>query len=488
MYTIDTFFHSTLWFSSGVILNRIKFIILSILVLRLGITHLAIFYVSIYLVNELSSFANRLVSSSYNRFLRDKAFTSDKKELFALINSVLQLSLILGLVNAVVVFFLAHPLAYFMKDASFIKTMQLLSMAVPFIVITNQIVIMLSVLTHYKMAVILHNILEAVLMLTFAYLAIFVLGSDVYTSLVWQVFAIILSASIALLLLHKVFSTFRINVKPAAISVKTSPVIIFNALAIMLLSHADILIIGFYFGAMTLGAYIATLVGPRLIYTIAMSGFGMFIHTADAFYQDREKVTAFSQKVMELILIFASALTIMLLLYPQETLSNIIRIHVAVDSLTVRVLSMAFFLRVFAWMAGQVLIIRKHSVENMRVNVLLTIMTFLFLLIAAPGYGFLGLAFALLTLSFLELSAKTFLAYTKSKIYFLSNKAFKILLIGIFFSITNGFIIRLDFGLFLFFFPIAFFLTLYIFQCIDKNDLLLLRGKLQGNIDNSNDM
>ena len=480
MYNVEKFFSSTLWFSFGLVLNRIKYILLSVIVLRLGSTNLAIFYVSLYLINEFSSFAIRIVSSSYNRFLRDGAFIDKKENLKATVNSSLQLALLFGLAGAVLIFFLAEPIALLIKNNAFVQAIRLLALAVPFLIVKRQITQMLSVLTKYKEAVVLQYILETVIVLSFAYFTVFVLKTDIYTVLGWQVAAIILSCFAALILLYKTMPKFQISLRPfLMIPIQTSPIILSNALFIALLSQADILIVGFYLGATRLGNYIALLVAPHLIYTIATNSFGMFLHTATPFYQETKKVTLLAQKVLQYILILAVILTILIIIYPQEMLYSVIQIHTKIDPLALRLFTLAFFIRIIAWLAGQILIVAKKSRENMFINALVAIITLPLVILITPRYGFTGLGFVFLGVFLFETLTKTTLAYQAARIPFVSNKSLKILLIGVVFYILNTFVIQMDFRLFIPYFVFSFLLLLIVFGSLSVDDWFLFNKIFQ---------
>ncbi len=476
MYSIEKFFHSTLWFSFGLVLNRIKYILLSIIVLRLGSTNLAIFYVSLYLINEFSSFAVRIVSSSYNRFLRDGAFINKGGNLKVTVNSSLQLALLFGLAGAVLIFFLAEPIALLIKNNAFAPAIRLLALAVPFLIVKRQITQMLSVLAKYKEAVVIQYILETVIVLSFAYLTVFVLKMDIYAVLGWQVAAIILACFMAITLLYKTIPKFQISLKSfLPLPMQTSPTILSNALFIALLAQADILIVGFYLGAMRLGNYIALLVAPHLIYTIATNIFGMFIHTAAPFYRETEKVTLLAQKVLQYILILAVILTIFIIIYPQEMLYGVIQIHAKVDPLALRLFTLAFFIRIIGWLAGQVLIVARHSRENMFINALVAIIALPLVIFITPKYGFTGLGFVFLGVFLLETLIKTALVYQKTRIHFISNKGLKILLIGVIFYILNTFVIRMDFRLFIPYFIFSFLFLLIITGSLGISDWFLFK-------------
>ncbi|QQG44337.1 MAG: oligosaccharide flippase family protein [Candidatus Roizmanbacteria bacterium] len=477
MHTIEKFLHSVIWFSLGLVLHRIKYILLSLIVFQLGTTNVAIFYISIYLMTEFSSFANRLTSSSYNRFLRDKRFSFDKEHLNAVINSTLQLSLILGLINALMIFFLADPIANLIKNSSFSQTIKLMSLAVPFLVVTNQVIQILSLLTKYKEAVIFHNIIESLLVLSFAGIALTFFKPSIYTILSWQIAAIIISFIIALGLLYRSLPSFKLNLTLLAIPIRISSVIFLNSTFILLLNHIDIFIVGALFGSKQLGSYIGLLVAPHLIYAIATNVFGMFIHTADSFFADTKKVTVFSRKVIESILILASLLTLFLLLFPQETLQNILRLHIRIEPLTLKLLSLSFFIRIIAWMAGQILIVTKHSDKNMQINVFISLIAAPLFIFFIPKYGFFGASLSFLLISLCDVLLKTLFVYTKTSVSFISVKAIKILLIGLFFYIING-LVPVNFNFFVIYFPFLFIAVLFLLKGIELEDFILLKHKL----------
>lgn len=456
------------------------------MIFRLGLTNLAIFYVSVYFVNEFSSFANRLVSSSYNRFLRNKSFISNEKNLHAAINSSLQLSFILGLASLLVVFFLAKPIALLIRNDSFVQTIQLFSLAVPFIILTNQIMQILTLLARFREAVILHYILDAAFVLVSAYIAVFIFKSSIHTVLVWQIIALVLSSLMALFVLHRSVPTFRLSVGFPQVPIHISSTIFSNALFIMIFSHSDVLVVGYYYGALVLGKYIVLLVAPHIIYAIATNMFGMFLHVADSFHSDTRRVTLFAQRTLQYILLLAIPLTVLLMLYPQEIVNNVIQIHMRVDPLTLQLFSIAFFLRIIAWMAGQTLIVCKKSKENMKINVLISIAAIPLLIFITPIYGLVGVASVLLIISILEVLIKSILTYTKTGVNFISAKSIKTLLVGVFFYFIYSFVLPLDFGVSILSFPLIFFIALLAFRCIDSADWALLTRQMRSSINIEN--
>ena len=482
----EAFRSSILWFSFGIVLNRIKYILLSIMIFRLGLTNLAIFYVSVYFVNEFSSFANRLVSSSYNRFLRNQSFISNEKNLHAAINSSLQLSFILGLASLLVVFFLAKPIALLIRNDSFVQTIQLFSLAVPFIILTNQITQILTLLARFREAVILHYILDAAFVLVSAYIAVFIFKSSLHTVLVWQIIALVLSSLMALFVVHRSVPTFRLSVGFPQVPIHISSTIFSNALFIMIFSHSDVLVVGYYYGSLVLGKYIALLVAPHIIYAIATNMFAMFLHVADSFYTDIRRVTLFAQRVLQYILLLAIPLTVLLILYPQRVVNDIMKIHVLIDSLALQMLSIAFFMRIIAWVAGQILIIRKKSKENMRINVLLSLIAVPLLILITPIYGFVGVASVLLAIAIFETCIKSILTYKKTGVHFISAKSIKISFIGICLYFIYSLLLPSDFGLSIFSFPFIFFIALLAFRCIDSDDWAILVRQMRSSMNMEN--
>lgn len=472
MYTIEKFFHSTFWFGLGLLLNRTKYILLTIIVLPLGLTNVAIFYVSIHLINSLSSFANRLISSSYNRFLRDERFLSDETKLHSILNSSIILSFAIGVGGAFIVFLLAFPLGLLIKEPLLIKTIQLLSLVVPFLVIIRQVMQILSLLARYKEAVLFYNVLEASITLLFGYSAVSIFRSDVYTILAWQVVAMMLSSLFAVYLLHRVIPRFRLDPNSWHMPAKFSLTIFLNALSLMLFMQVDLLIVGFYFGLLTLGSYIGLLVAPRMIYTSATSIFGMFIHTIASFYNDQRKLTMFSEKVLRLSLIITIPFVLLLLLYPHETVRDILHIHIRIDERALQLLSLAFFIRIGGWLAGQLLVITKHARENMLVNATILLGTIPLLLFATPTYGIVGVSVILLVAASLEVAIKIMLTYIKLRVYFLSTRIIKTLAIGVGLYIIMHFFMAVGFVSFLIFLPLVYTVALILFRCVNLHNWL----------------
>lgn len=473
MYSIKKFFHSVLWFSIGLVLNRIKYIILSIIVWQVGSLNLSLFYVSMYLANEFSLFAGRLTSSSYNHNLKNEKYITDKQKLNAVITASLLATLILGLLSAVIVFLLAYPISLVLKNQSFVYTIRLLSLSIPFLAIINQVMQILFLLTRYKEAVIFFNIVETALILIGAYISFLLLKLDIFTGLGWQVVAIIISAVLSVILLYKTVPEFKLifsKPKLLQIPLRFSPLVIFNSIFLVILNHADLLIVGYFFGAQLLGNYIALLVAPHLVYAIGVNMFRMFPHTASQFYQEPQKITFFSQRVIEIIIVLSFTLTIFILLYPKETLNDILQIKGNIDATAIRLFSLAFFIRITSWLGGQILMATKHYKENMAINIIFSLLSIPIFLYMIPTYSFLGAATSTLTIVSLEVIVKVFVVYNKPKIYFISDKTLRILFIGGIFYIIS-LLMRVKFDVFILYFPILFIISLLFFRCINSNDI-----------------
>ena len=409
MYTIDKFFHSTFWFGLGLLLNRTKYILLTIIIFHLGLINVAIFYISIYFVSSIASFVHRLVSSNYNRFLRDRAFLAEAKNLHATLNSSLALSLSLGVGASFITFFLSWPIAALFKEPQLVKTIQLLSLTIPFLIMSRQITQILSMLARYREAVIFHNIIDTTLTLVVAYASIVLFTSNLYTALLWQVLVTILSALIGIVLLHKIVPTFRLDFTRIHIPVKLTKTIVINASFALLFSQGDIFIVGFYFDLLTVGSYIGLLVIPRLLYAIATSVFGMFLPTAASFSKEKEKMAFFSKKVFRYMLIVSFPLLLLVLLYPKET-GAIIHVH-AIDQTTLQLFALAYFLRSWGWLGGQVLIASKTAYTNMKINAFLTIFVIFSEIVIRLRFGFKGIGWVFVLADFLDASFKVYVCY-----------------------------------------------------------------------------
>jgi len=175
------------------------------------------------------------------------------------------------------------------------------------------------------------------------------------------------------------------------------------------------------------------------------------------------------------------------MLYPQEIVNNVIQIHMRVDPLTLQLFSIAFFLRIIAWMAGQTLIVCKKSKENMKINVLISIAAIPLLILITPIYGFVGVASVLLAIAIFETCIKSILTYKKTGVHFISAKSIKTLLVGVFFYFIYSFVLPLDFGVSILSFPLTFFVGLLAFRCIDSADWAILVRQMRSsmNMDNN---
>lgn len=478
MFNLEDFSRSVLWFSLGLILNRIKYILLTVIVAALHSSGLSVFYISFFIINEVSSFANRLVSSSYNRFLRDKNYTASPDELNKVINSSLQISLMIGLVSSAVIFMAAEPLAFLIKSDQLASSIKILSLALPFIVLSNQVIQMLTMLTKLREAIIFHYFFETILVLGFAYISISLLGGGMRDVLIWQVGAAVVSAVTAGSILYVVIPRFRLTAKILPVSFKTNPVILLNGTALLLFSFADVLAVGFFFGYRKLSEYVAILVGPHLIYAMASTVFAMYLQMAYSFKEDIDKLTRFSQKVMQFILILLSLTTLLLMIYPQQTLTNLIHINIGFNSTALVVLSLAFFIRSIGWMAGQILIVSQKSSLNAAINALIYVIAAPLYVVLIQRYGILGAAYLTLFLSTLDFLVKTFFVYSKLKIWFISRQSYKIGATALVSYFIFRYGIRLDFYYFLALYPALFLGILIIIKAIRRKDLIVVKQAL----------
>ncbi len=473
MNSLEKFVHSIFWFSVSLFLNRVKYIIMSIIVSRLGLTNLAIFYISLYLVNEFSSFSNRLISSVYNRYLRDPKVIGGSKQLSQVLASVFQSSLLLSVMGGIIIYLLSYPLAALLHNNQYLRSIQLLSIASPFLIMTEQIMQTLLMMTRFREAVMFHNFVEAFVAIAAAFISVVVFHLDVYSVLQWQVGAIVLSLLLALLLAFILLPRFSFSVilpKP----LNLSSIIFFNALFIFLFSHADILLVGFFLGSENLGKYIALLVAPHLIFSLGNIVFKMYLQTADAFREDYVKLKSFTRKVTQYLVITASMFVLFLLLYPTETLNKILFLHINPDLFAIRLLTLAFFLRTIAWIAGQIQIVTKNSGMNMNITILTTLITIVLLAFAIPAYGLRGVAMVLLLSAAAEALVRTFWVYRYSKIYFISRTTLTLFVLGLFYYLLFKFILPLGFTSFLIYFPFLFIIGLIIFGCLDLTDIVVL--------------
>lgn len=467
---IEAFRKSVIWFSAGLVLNRIKYFLLSIIVLQMGLNNLAIFYLSIRLVNEFSSSLNRFIGSTFNKFLRDEKFISVPNNLNNVINDSLITSSILGLMGGVIILLLADPIAYLLKNASIAPALSLLSASVPFIVVTNQIVQTLMLRAKFRDVVVFQHILEAIFMISFAYVAIVIIKTNVFIVLLLQVIAFVISLPAALFFLRSTASNWHFKVEPPKLPLNLSKAAIFTPFSVGLFNLADLLVIGFYLGTITLGIYIAMLVGPMLIFAIATSVFGMFIHAVSPLRQDPQRVKRISAKVLNYIFILATPLTLLFLLYPEKTVSTI-GIHAPIDPQVVRLLSLAFFIKIVAWMAERVLMVARIANLNMLINVFISFSVFALLILTIPQYGLVGASLILAGAALMEAVAKTVLVYKNTQIYFISQKSLKTISLGIIIYVLSQFVIFLSFSLFVPLLILAFLTGIFFVKSLDKNDL-----------------
>lgn len=472
------FFTSVFWFSIGVVLNRIKYILITSIVIQLGLVQMAIFYFSIHYLHQLAVFFNRIISSSYNRFLRDDDFISQKENLMDVIYSSLQLSFIFGIIGGVFVYISAVPIAILFKNELLTPAIVILAIGMPFLIVTGQVIRIMSMLKKFKEAVLFHSFVETFIVVGSAFVSILVFHADFKTVLLWQVYAMITSCLLALCLLFFSVSGFTLFFRFLPKKATISAVTFNNSLFIFIIDLADLFIVGYFLGIRNLAIYFAMLVAPHLIYQIGTNIFSMYLHTASSFYNDKKRLSLFSQRVMQGIVTILVPLVILFFLYPQEMFSKILYIHTPLDAVAVKLLSLAFFLRTISWMAGQILIVTKKNKENMKIHLILSALAVPLLIIFVPWGGFLAVAVLFCILFALECIIKVFLVYHLSSVYFLSSKSIKTLFLSIFiiFVFTYGF--RVDFLAFLLYFPPSFCVLLLLFGCIGKEEFALIKRKI----------
>lgn len=476
---LEAFRFSILWFSSGIVLNRAKYIILSIIVSQLGLINLVTFYLTIRIVTEIASLTNRFIGGTYNRFLRDHEKATQKLD--DIINDSLKLSAILGCFGGLIVFLSAHPIAFLIKNNQLTLAIQLFSLSVPFMVITNQAIQILSLKTRFKEVVVFQYVLESALVLVAAYFAINLLKSNMTTVLILQVVANIIFLPLAIFFLKKSLRGWKLKVGHFVLPINFSPPAIYTPLSVGLINVLDLLIIGFYLGTLALGLYIAMLVGPSLVFAIAINSFGMFTHTISVI-SDKEKVVRLCQKVLQYILIIATPLTLSIILYPQDTFNKIIQTNAPVQPEVVKLLALGFYLKIFSWMAERVLIVEKIAKLNAIINVSLSIVTLPLLLIVVPKLGLLGAALIVFIVAIVEVVFKTILAYRNTNIHFLSKETIKTVFLGIVMYIIFNSAIIIDFNSFLVYSSFLYLAGIIFLGCFKKHDLTILTRRFKGQV------
>lgn len=482
MYSVNKFFNSALWLSFGLVLDRIKYLIIGILIFKLGPANVAIFYISIHLVNELALFGNRIISSVFNRFFRDETITASSESFNKIANFSLQMALAIGIISALVVYLLAFPISWIIKDLSYVSTIHTLSFAVPFIILTNQILQILLLLTRFRAVVLFSHFIQAVIVLSAYYIAIYFFNIQIYDLMYWQVTVSVAAFAIALLLFHRAVPGFRLDFRYHKLWPNISSISLKYALGLLAFNFADMLIVGYYFGTIKLGQYMATIFGPHLIFAIATASFSMFIHTALSWSSDIVKVTLLARKTMQFIFVVATPLTLLIVLFPSEIINQLFRIHTHINTLAVQILSVAFFIRLFGWMGSQILILRRKQAISVQISVMLSIMAIPLMLFLAPIYGFVGVALAVLTVSVLESLLKTFILYRIERVYFLSSDTLKMLGLGLIFYLlfrlwsSDGYFILQGIGL-----PILFLIVLVVTKSLKMSDWILFTQESRSN-------
>lgn len=475
MYSAKSFFKSTLWLGGGVVLSRLKYIFLATVVSHIGSLNLAIFYLTIHFIYEFANFSSRLVSASYNRFLRDKQYVSNKHRLNAAISSCLQTSLLLGVLLFILFVILAYPLAWLVKEPLLVSSFQTFALAIPFIVINNQVIQVFSLLNKYKELVIFQNFIETVLMLLSAYISVILTRQNIINVLAWQVIALAGSSIFALIMLFKVFKSFKLTKGFLPVSLNLSSIVFTNNIFLTLLNYADLFIIGFYLGPKMLGDYIALLVVPHFTYGLIISTFAMYIHVGNIYWEKGIKFFNFTKKVIRYGVVIVAFLTVLIVLYPLPVVHDIFLLNIRVKKELVEIFALVFFLKTLSWFGSQVLIIAKCSNLNRNLNGLLLLISLPAYIYSVPKFGFLGLGVAMLSVAILELIIKAVLVMQKTNINIFNKKNTISLLTALFVIVTEKYIINLNFNLFLVFFPIFYFGLLFVFKVLEKQDILFIR-------------
>lgn len=473
----DVFLKSIPWFSIGIILNRAKYIILTGIVLQLGVLSVAIFYLSIHLVNELSIFLNRLISSSYNHYLRDEKFMIENKKRNNLITSYIQTSVLFGIIGGILVFFLAFPISLLLNNSIFVPSLEMLSVSLIFMVILHANMKILSLLKKFKEVVLFQNFIEAILILVGTYISISYFKANLQTVIIWQGISFFFSMLVSYLLLLTLVPKFHFVFRLFPMGLKISSISFDNGIFILLLRLADLFIIGYFLGVRNLGLYFAFLVIPHLIYQVGTGLCSMFIHTAASFYEDRNRLIHFSQKVTQLIVILLTFGLVILFVYPQESL-RLFFIHAKINYFILGILSLGYFLRVLGWMGGQILIVTKKVTENVSVNIVIPLIGIPLLLVITPRYGLVGVALIALGLSIADALLKMYFTYKKAKVFYVSWQSMKIMLVGVLIFLFSKYVYVSSFFIFLLYFPCAFIILLLLVGGIDRRDLLLAKGTL----------
>ncbi len=472
---LEAFRSSILWFSLGLVLNRTKYIILSIMVFQMGLTSVVVFYISIRLVTEIGSAINRLIGGNFNRLLRDEAILSDNERYTQTINDSLKIALFLGSLGFFITLLLSGLIAMLLKESQLSNSIRLFSVTIPFTVATNQILLILSMRARFREVVFFQYILETILVLSLAFLTIHVWQAPLYTILFWQVTANIFFLPLSLFFLKKSIPFWHPQIEKPKIQFNFTFQTLYTPLSVGLINFLDLLIIGYFLGSTGLGLYIAMIVGPHLIFAVCTNMFGMFAHTI-ANIKDTKRIQYISQKVLQYILIVATPLTLLLILYPSQTLDKIIQIHAPVDPIVIQLLSLTFYAKIFSWMAERILITLKFSRQNGLINIILSITTLLLLIIVTPRFGIRGVASILLVMAISEVLIKFFLNLRKTQISFISFQSLKVLFLAlVIYIVTKSFMF--SFFNFLILFAIFYLTGIIFLKIFEKTDLEILLRK-----------
>lgn len=393
----------------GLVLGKLIGYIYTILVARIGSEIFGLYSLGVSIISFLIILSLFGLKSGIVRYVSYYKAKKDDSRIKGIILSSLKISVFLSIVFSIIILVFSEFISnHIFHNPSLNIVLKILAVSIPFIVGMEIFSGIFTAFKKIEYSVFITEIFEKLVKLVLLFILIYV-GFKLEAVILSYLISIIISFTLSLYFLQKVYPLFRNKIK--SIEIKKELIIysfplLFSGFLASIVRFIDIIMIGFFRSASEVGIYNVALSTSYLMVIIPTSIMSLFLPIITEKYGKKsyKDIKEISKKVARWILTLNLIIFVFIIAFSQEILKLVFGQEYILGNSSLIILSVGYLIFSFVHIHSSYLLMIKKTKITLLINIIMALLNVILNLYLIPKYGIIGGAVATsisLTVSYL---------------------------------------------------------------------------------------
>jgi len=473
----------------GMLLSRVLAYLYVALVARLGSSKYGLLSLAIIIVSFISIFATLGFRTGIVRYVSYFRGKNDNRRIKGTIFSSLKLSLPLTLFLTALLFIFSEDISVLLfHNINLTPLLRLVSLTLPFVTLSDIFIAVITGFQKIEYNILAKEVINNIFKVLLTFVVIY-LGYNLIGVTIIYILSIIITAALSFYFLQKkVFPFLRTKLVPILITNELlffSLPLIFGNVLTLIIKWTDVLMIGYFRTASEVGIYNVALPTANLLVIVPTSLMALFMPIITELYSKKKfkDIKVISKINSKWIFFINFPLFLLILLFSKEILKIMFGYEYVVGNVALLILSIGYMVRSLTHINTSILTMIKKTKLILYIGFISVLFNIILNYLLIPKYGMVGGSIAT---SFSFIFSYIFMfgaSYKLTKIQPLRWNYLKSIIAGVISFLIIFYITKLienitfiPFVLLSILFLIIYFILVYLFRGLDKDDKGIIKS------------